>query len=247
MSMHRHIIGKSLLFLTAIVGVAWLAWTTMLESSLSGDLSHDFGVVLIDRPSSVLEHTFRLTNEKDETLNLIKATPSCGCTTTEWPEEPVLSGEELIIQTHLTLQRSQLRSSKIRLDFDNGEMVVLHIKGVGRFKQPLSFVQQAMKLSLDDKDGFRGVLKLEWYEKAKPPRPTFEIPDGLRVEFDQWRLATSADQNKMTPQVWTIVLKAYQIAELKKDASLLVKIEGVTQLAIPCSAETMNPPPPKIG
>jgi hypothetical protein len=103
-----------------------------------------------------------------------------------------------------------------------------------------------MKLSIDDKEGFRGVLKLEWYDKGRPPQPTAELPEGLRVEFDEWRLATAADPNKMTPQVWTIILKAYQTGSLADDASLNVNIEGVTELAIPCTAETLNPEPPQI-
>ena len=228
------------------VAVVWFVFVAVFKSSFSGELRHDFGVVPIDRPFSVLEHTFRLTNETDQTLHLINATPTCGCTTTEWPKGPVRSGEELVIPTHLTLRRSQFRSSKIRLEFDNGEMVVLHIEGVGRFTQPLSFAQQAMKLSIDDEDAFRGVLKLEWYDKGRPPQPITELPEGLRVEFDEWRMASEADSNKKTPQVWTIILKAYQTGALADDASLKVNVEGVTELTIPCTAETMNPEPLQI-
>lgn len=233
--------------LVIFAAVVWFVVTTIFTSSFSGELRHDFGVVPIDRPFSVLEHTFRLTNESDQTLHLINATPSCGCTTTEWPAGPVGSGEALVIPTHLTLRRSQFRSSKIRLEFDNGEIVVLHIKGVGRFTQPLSFVQQSMKLSIDDEDGFRGVLKLEWEGNGRPPRPTAELPEGLKVEFDDWRMATAADPNKMTPEVWTIILKAYLTGTLAEDASLLVRIEGVAELIIPCTADILNPPPPIIG
>lgn len=239
----RKVVASLVIFAT----VVWFVVTTIFTSSFSGELRHDFGVVPIDRPFSVLEHIFRLTNESDQTLHLINAIPSCGCTTTEWSKGPVGSGEELVIPTHLTLRRSQFRSSKIRLEFDNGEIVVLHIKGVGRFTQPLSFVQQSMKLSIDDQDGFRGVLKLEWEGNGRPPRPTAELPDGLKVEFDEWRMATAADPNKMTPEVWTIILKAYLTGTLADDALLLINIEGVTELIIPCTADTLNPPPPIIG
>jgi hypothetical protein len=247
MAKTTQLIWKGLFVLVVLAGAGWFVFLAIFSSSFSGELRHDFGVVSIERPFSVLEHTFRLTNETDQTLYLINATPSCGCTTTEWPEGPVASGEELVIPTHLTLRRSQFRSSKIRLEFDNGEMIVLHIKGAGRFVQQLSFAQQSMKVSIGDEDGFRGVLKLEWYEKRRPPNPTIEPPEGLRVEIDKWRLVTESDPNKMTPQVWTIILKARQIAELEDDASLLIKIEGTTELIIPCTSETMNPPPPKIG
>ena len=247
MAKTTHLIWKGLLVLVVLVGAGWFVFLAIFNSSFSGELRHDFGVVRIDRPFSVLEHTFRLTNETDQPLHLINATPSCGCTTTEWPEDPVASGEELVIPTHLTLRRSQFRSSKIRLEFDNGEIVVLHIKGVGRFTQPLSFVQQSMKLSIDDEEGFRGVLKLEWEGKGRPPRPTAEPPEGLKVEFDEWRMATTADPNKMTPEVWTIILKAHLISALADDAVLIVNIKDVTELLIPCTAETLNPPPPKIG
>ena len=240
---NRSVKLKVLTTLAIFACVVWFVFSTILKSPFSGELRHDFGVVPIDRPFSVLEHTFRLTNTTDHTMQLANATPTCGCTTTEWPDDPVPIGEELIIPTHLTLRRSQLKSSKIRLEFVSGETVVLHIKGVGRFTQPLSFVQQAMKLTLGDEEGFRGVLKLEWYDKSKPPDPTIETPNGIRVQLGQWRMAKVADTNKMTPQLWTIVLTAYQTDVLEDDASITVKIEGVTELDIPCTANTLNPPP----
>lgn len=247
MTLNTHVKVKGLMSLAILAGVVWFGYHTIFSSPFSGEVRHDFGVVPIERPFSVVEHTFRLKNITDHTMRLINVTPTCGCTTTEWPKGPVHSGEELVIPTHLKLQRSQFRSSRIRLEFENGDVVVLFIKGVGRFTQPLTFVQQAMKVSLGDEEGFRGVLKLEWYDNGRPPSPTLEPPDGLRVEVDAWHMTTAADSNKMTPQIWTLILKAYQIAELKDDASLLVKIDGVAELTIPCTEETLNPAPPQIG
>ena len=238
---------KVMTSIAILVVVIWFIVVSILKSPFSGDLRHDFGVTPIDRPFSVLEHTFRLVNTTDHTLQLASATPTCGCTTTEWPEDPIPSGAELIIPTHLTLRRSQLQSSKIRLEFVTGEIVVLHIKGVGRFRQPLSFAQQAMKLTLGDDKGFRGVLKLEWYDKGKPPDPIIKTPDGIRVQLDKWRMAKVADTNKMTPQLWTNVLTAFQTGELEGDAAIKVSIEGVTEFEIPCTAEILNPPPLTIG
>jgi hypothetical protein len=236
-----HSMVKNLACLAILVGFVWLIYPTIFSSPLSGELSHDFGVVPIDRPFSVLEHTFRLKNTTDHTMQLTNATPTCGCTTTDWPDDPVPSGEELVIPTHLKLRRSQLRSSAIRLEFASGEVVVLNIRGVGRFKQPMSFTPQKLELVQGDEDGVRGVLKLEWFDKSKPPEPTVETPEGVRVEFDRWRMTKAANPNKGTPQNWTMILSVFQEAELKGDIALRVSIKGAPVLQIPCTTESTNP------
>ena len=95
----------------AILAVGIILLLLMIfKSPLSGEKSFDFGVVPIERPSRVLEHTFHLINTTDHTLKLADAIPTCGCTTTNWPDTPVLSGEELLVPVHLKLQQSRYRS-----------------------------------------------------------------------------------------------------------------------------------------
>ncbi len=51
---------------------------------------HDFGKI---PEGPVAEHSFEFTNTGKEPLIIQSATASCGCTTPEWPKEPILPGK----------------------------------------------------------------------------------------------------------------------------------------------------------
>lgn len=55
----------------------------------SGD-TYDFGTL---KEGPVAEHIFEFTNAGKEPLIIQGATASCGCTTPEWPKEPILPGK----------------------------------------------------------------------------------------------------------------------------------------------------------
>ena len=174
----------------------WFVFAFVFGGPLSGIKHHSFGVVPIERPSSTLTHTFRLVNTTDHELRLTDAVPSCGCTTSDWPKEPVGAGEVLAIPVNLRLRRSQLRSSKVRLVFETGEIVVLRIDGIGRFTQPLHMAPYVPVLYPTAMQGTRAVLSLEWSDDSvHPTKPVIETPDGLRVEFDDWILSKEEDSN----------------------------------------------------
>ncbi|HEV7382842.1 MAG TPA: DUF1573 domain-containing protein, partial [Dyadobacter sp.] len=51
--------------------------------------SFDFGTI---QEGEVVEHTFNFRNDGEYPLILSNITSSCGCTTPEWPKEPIKSG-----------------------------------------------------------------------------------------------------------------------------------------------------------
>lgn len=55
------------------------------------DLTHDFGT-LPEGPQAV--HMFEFTNTGKEPLIIQSVTASCGCTTPEWPKQPILPGKK---------------------------------------------------------------------------------------------------------------------------------------------------------
>jgi hypothetical protein len=57
---------------------------TLIDSS-----SFDFGTI---QEGDVVEHTFNFKNDGAYPLILNNITSSCGCTTPEWPKEPIKSG-----------------------------------------------------------------------------------------------------------------------------------------------------------
>jgi len=54
--------------------------------ALLDSASFDFGSI---QEGAVVEHTFRFKNEGEYPLILNNITSSCGCTTPEWPKEPI--------------------------------------------------------------------------------------------------------------------------------------------------------------
>lgn len=224
-------------FLLVLIAISALAWAVLMfyfSSALGGPLRHSFGVVPIDRPFTVLEHIFRLQNKTDHDLRLKSATPTCGCTTTEWPDTIVPPGEDFQIPVQLKLRRSQLRSSQIRLEFDSGEIVVLRIDGIGRFKQPMSISPPALPLKKGPLGGAKGVIRLEWDGERRPENPIITFPEGIEGEYDSWLFSSASDPHKGIPEIWTIRLRlALEDTTLQTDQTVTVTMEGMPPLEVP--------------
>src|SRR5690606_26227731 len=62
----------------------------MPQFKFKGGDTHDFGTL---KEGPVAEHIFEFTNTGKEPLIIQGATASCGCTTPEWPKEPILPGK----------------------------------------------------------------------------------------------------------------------------------------------------------
>jgi hypothetical protein len=224
------IVCIGLVFLAVVVLVVY---PILFGASVSGKLHHSFGVVPIERPATVLTHTFRLVNTTDHELQLTNAVPSCGCTTTDWPKEPFAVGEVIEVPVNLTLRRSQLRSSTVRLEFDTGEVVVLRIDGIGRFIQPLAIMPPTPILYPDAAQGTRAVLRLEWTSNQRPTTPTISIPKGLRIDFDTWTLSTEEDSNKGIPAIWTIRMRFTLDSAEVAQQEFTIMMEGAPDLVVP--------------
>ena len=54
--------------------------------ALIDSASYDFGTI---KEGEVVEHAFRFRNDGEYPLILNNITSSCGCTTPEWPKEPI--------------------------------------------------------------------------------------------------------------------------------------------------------------
>ncbi len=52
---------------------------------------HDFGV--IKEADGKVSHTFKISNTGDKPLVITRVIASCGCTTPEWPKEPIAPGK----------------------------------------------------------------------------------------------------------------------------------------------------------
>ena len=63
--------------------------------------TYDFGTI---SEGPVAEHVFEFKNAGKEPLVIQNATGSCGCTTPEWPKEPILPGKSAKITVHSNTQ-----------------------------------------------------------------------------------------------------------------------------------------------
>lgn len=57
----------------------------------SDSISHDFGTIL--EKDGKVSHTFIITNKGKSPLVVTRVVASCGCTTPEWPKEPIAAGK----------------------------------------------------------------------------------------------------------------------------------------------------------
>jgi hypothetical protein len=243
--MNKRKVHIMLVSLASVCGVTLaVVLFLLLSSPLRGEKSFDFGIVPIERPQSILKHTFHLTNTTNHTLQLTDVIPTCGCTTTDWPTEPVLAGEELRIPVHLKLQKSRYRSSNVRLEFETGEVVTLHIAGTGRFTQPLRCLPPSISVVKESEEGTSGVLNLEWFEESTPPQPTFTTPEHVRIDCDNWKLSKKGDPHRGTPDNWTIQMHVYLDADVGLGSEVGIEMTESPTLLVPLvQVESIERPP----
>lgn len=66
------------------------------------EISHDFGTVP-EGPKAV--HDFKFTNIGKEPLIIQQVTASCGCTSPNWPKQPILPGKTGVIKVEYSTER----------------------------------------------------------------------------------------------------------------------------------------------
>ncbi|MGN6569226.1 MAG: DUF1573 domain-containing protein [Flavipsychrobacter sp.] len=95
-----------------------------------GGDTYDFGTV---KEGPLAEHIFEFKNTGKEPLIIQNASASCGCTTPEWPKEPVLPGKTSKITVRYNTQgRVGPFTKDIYIQSNassEGDRIQLHIKG----------------------------------------------------------------------------------------------------------------------
>jgi hypothetical protein len=102
------------------------------EFKFKGGETHDFGTL---KEGPVATHVFEFTNVGNEPLIIQNASASCGCTTPEWPKEPILPGKKgKIVVNYNTQGRVAPFTKDVYIQSnakmaDGKERYELHIKG----------------------------------------------------------------------------------------------------------------------
>ena len=99
-----------------------------LTSMEFNKMSHDFGKIKADTDNKT---TFIVTNTGNNPLVIDEVKPSCGCTTSQKPEKPILPGESDEIKVVFHPKESQLKDQKktVRVTANTTpELIVLNLK-----------------------------------------------------------------------------------------------------------------------
>ena len=93
-------------------------------------LEHDFGVITTSDGEQ--EYSFEFTNKGTQPVTIQKVTTSCGCTTSGWTKDPVMSGKKGYVKITYHPSGSTAVFSKsvtVNIAGGNPETLVLYIKG----------------------------------------------------------------------------------------------------------------------
>jgi hypothetical protein len=102
------------------------------QFKFKGGDTHDFGTI---KEGPQVEHIFVFTNVGKEPLIIQNASASCGCTTPEWPKEPILPGKDGKLTVRYNTQgrvapfNKEVYIQSNAVVPDGGERYTLHIKG----------------------------------------------------------------------------------------------------------------------
>lgn len=100
------------------------------KMTFKGGDTYDFGTI---KEGPLAEHIFEFKNNGKEPLIVQNASASCGCTTPEWPKEPVLPGKTSKITVRYNTQgRVGPFTKDIYIQSNassEGDRIQLHIKG----------------------------------------------------------------------------------------------------------------------
>ncbi len=203
--MDRQTIHRIAILILAVAGLATAAVialvVTLGGSVLEGESRHDFGVVLIDSPSSTFEHTFHLINESDKTVVIESAKPSCSCTTAQLSTRILEPGDAVDVTTRMTLKASAHRKVSVTLVLDNDQIHGLWVQASGRLRPQLTSTATILRVA----PGSSAMMVL-WVEvrddNENAPQPTLVTPEGVTAKFTRWSLQRKGNKRKGMPAHW---------------------------------------------
>jgi len=246
--MDRRTLHRIAILILAVVGLSTAAVialvVTLGGSVLEGESRHDFGIVLLDSPSSTFEHTFHLINDSDETVVIESAKPSCSCTTAELSTRTIEPGGSVDITTRITLKVSAHRKVSITLNLSDGDFHNLWVEANGRLRQQLK--STAAFLRVGPGSPAMTVVWVEvWDDIDNAPQPTLATPDGVTAKFTRWDLHRKQNERYGVPAQWSGRIVVEQQSEaLPPGAAMTVQFkssEPVTVYLAPVIPQPSDP------
>lgn len=228
--MDRQTIHRIAILILAVAGLSTAAVIALVVTLgggvLEGESRHDFGVVLIDSPSSTFEHTFHLINESDKTVVIESAKPSCSCTTAQLSTRILEPGDAVDVTTWMTLKNSAHRKISVTLTLDNDQTHGLWVQASGRLRQPLTSTATFLRVA-PGSSAMMMVWVEVWENIENAPQPTLVTPEGVTAKFTRWDLHRKGNERQGTPTQWSgRVVVEQQADALPENAVMTVQHES---------------------
>ncbi len=228
--MDRRTIHRIALLILAGVGLttaAVIALVVTLGSSvLEGESRHDFGIVLLDSPSSTFEHTFHLINDSDERVVIKSAKPSCSCTTAELSTRTIEPGGSVDIKARITLKASAHRKISITLNLSDGDFHNLWVEANGRRKQQLYSTAEFLLVG-PGSPAMTMVWVEVWDDIEDAPQPTLVTPNGVTAKFTRWDRHSKGNERHGLPTRWSGRIVVEQESEaLPENAAMTAQFKS---------------------
>ncbi len=122
--------NKILSILLGLTFFPFLGWTQQKSATISfSDLTYDFGTIKED--DGVVTKIFEFANTGGTPLIIHRVITSCGCTTPDWPKQPVLPGSKSAIKVEYNPKGRTQKFNETITVYTNTETptVILQIKG----------------------------------------------------------------------------------------------------------------------
>ena len=246
--MDRRTHHRIAILILAVVGLSTAAVialvVTLGGSVLEGESRHHFGVVLLDSPSSMFEHTFHLINDSDETVVIKSAKPSCSCTTAELSTRTIEPGGSVDITARITLKTSAHRKISITLNLSDGDFHNLWVEANGRLRQQLKSTATFLRVG-PGTPAVTVVWVEVWDDSDNAPTPTLVTPNGVTAKFTRWDLHRKQNERYGVPAQWSGRIVVDQQSEaLPPGAAMTVQFksnEPVTVYLAPVIPQPSDP------
>ncbi|MDP7029420.1 MAG: DUF1573 domain-containing protein [Phycisphaerales bacterium] len=232
----RASIRKQILIAVSIVAaIAVVIWAILPPVPLSGERTHDFGLVEFESPPHRVQHTFELVNDASEPIQIVKTRSTCGCTQAVVSGEIVQPGNVLEIPVSLRLDRSGDKEGVVTIYLDNGGSFDVSVKARGLPTKTLRLAPEAVRLRAPL--GI-GSTKLRMESPDTPPTPTAEGPEELIVSVSPWKQIGFGDEKTGQIASWMAPVTIKAEGEWPPGGSqVLLHFPDGQTLAI-----TVNPP-----
>lgn len=121
---------KQIVFIFMAILLATGMASAQKKAVISADqTSFEFGT--IKEADGKVSHTFQITNKGEMPLVITRVIASCGCTTPEWPKEPIAPGKDAEIKVTFDPAGRPGPFSKTISVYSNGKVgsFILNIRG----------------------------------------------------------------------------------------------------------------------